>query len=322
MDPVTHAALGAAVAEATLGPYDRDIPWKAGALAALAPDLDVLIQFSEPLSGQLWHRSFTHSVLFIPFGGLIVALVLCCLPYFRKHKWLTLVASILGYATHGLLDACTSYGTQLFWPWPYRISWDIVAIIDPWVTIPLVLGTAWSVIYKEQKAVLGAIVFFAGFFIFNIFQHQNALDAFQTYAQQQKWDIRAVRATPALASSTHWQITAKHKPCIVLANAYTPLWNKGIIANVTLTQEYTPSTSKFSLSLAQQKALKRFKWFTDEYVIVAKTNPLTLADGRYVIGAKPLYSLWGIQFVKEQPEVRELSRVLIEERCGVNGYRA
>ena len=30
-----------------------------------------------------------------------------------KETW---IYSTLGYATHGLLDACTSYGTLLFWP--------------------------------------------------------------------------------------------------------------------------------------------------------------------------------------------------------------
>lgn len=59
-------------------------------------------------------------------------------PLFRKKWQLTLAAAMIGMATHGFLDACTSYGTVLFWPWSdKRISWDIIAIIDPLFTIIL-----------------------------------------------------------------------------------------------------------------------------------------------------------------------------------------
>ena len=38
----------------------------------------------------------------------------------------------MGAITHGLIDACTSYGTLLYWPISHhRESWDIISIIDP-----------------------------------------------------------------------------------------------------------------------------------------------------------------------------------------------
>ena len=46
----------------------------------------------------------------------------------------------MGYATHGLLDSCTSYGTQLFWPFSdERVAWDTMSIVDPLFTIPLLV---------------------------------------------------------------------------------------------------------------------------------------------------------------------------------------
>lgn len=313
MDPVTHAALGAALAQAALGRFDKKIPWKVGALAGLAPDLDVLIRFSEPLSGEVWHRSFTHSLFFIPFGGLIVALILCCVPSFRSHWRLTCAAALLGYATHGLLDACTTYGTQLFWPWPNRISWDVVAIIDPWVTIPLVLGTTWSVVNKEQNAVISSLMFVALFFMFNLMQHQKAINAVSYFAQQKGWELNSIRAIPSLASSTQWQIIARRNKCILIAKAYTPLWGKSSFYQPIFTQHYLAKTS--TLLPSQQKTLNIFRWFTEDYVIIAKTNPLTLADARFTFDIQPLYSLWGIQFLSNKPYVRDVRGVLIEARC-------
>ena len=46
--------------------------------------------------------------------------------------------AIMGTLSHGLLDACTSYGTRLYWPFSqYRESWDLISIIDPLFTLPM-----------------------------------------------------------------------------------------------------------------------------------------------------------------------------------------
>ncbi|WP_298624235.1 metal-dependent hydrolase, partial [uncultured Legionella sp.] len=78
MDLVSHAALGAACAHLVLGRQNKKIAWKVGALAALVPDLDILIAYlsQEPLSIEYWHRNFTHSLIFIPFGALLFGCIL------------------------------------------------------------------------------------------------------------------------------------------------------------------------------------------------------------------------------------------------------
>ena len=83
----------------------------------MAPDLDVLINSEKnPLLSIEYHRHFTHSFFFIPFGALLIA---AFYYLFLKNKFTfkrIYVISFLAYSTHGLLDACTSYGTLLFWP--------------------------------------------------------------------------------------------------------------------------------------------------------------------------------------------------------------
>ena len=76
MEPLTQAALGAAAAVACT----RKTPFKhafwLGALGGLLPDADVLIRSSnDPLLHLEYHRQFTHSLLFIPAGGLITAMI-------------------------------------------------------------------------------------------------------------------------------------------------------------------------------------------------------------------------------------------------------
>ena len=45
--------------------------------------------------------------------------------------------STIGYATHGIIDSLTSYGTQLFWPFSNdRFATNTISIIDPLFTLP------------------------------------------------------------------------------------------------------------------------------------------------------------------------------------------
>ena len=117
MDPLSQGLLGATAAVSLSDKKKIGAAAVAGMIAAMAPDLDVLIRSAnDPLLAVEMHRQFTHSLIFIPIGAAIVTLVLW---WFLK-KYLDLkeiyMFSFIGYGTHGLMDALTSYGTQLFWP--------------------------------------------------------------------------------------------------------------------------------------------------------------------------------------------------------------
>ena len=122
MDPVSQGVVGAAFAQiAARRTTLATVAWY-GALGGMAPDLDVLFQSSaDPLFFLEFHRQFTHSLIFIPVGAFLVFLALRAVA--NRIKILqglstgqAYLACLMGYATHGLLDSCTSYGTQLFWP--------------------------------------------------------------------------------------------------------------------------------------------------------------------------------------------------------------
>jgi inner membrane protein len=120
MDPLTQGVLGATLPQATAARGKRvAAAGLLGFLAGMAADLDVFIRSSDdPLLFLEYHRQFTHALIFIPVGGLICALVLHLLLGRKRglefrQSWLYCT---LGYATHALLDACTTYGTMLFWP--------------------------------------------------------------------------------------------------------------------------------------------------------------------------------------------------------------
>ena len=146
MDPLSQGTVAAAFAQSSANKNNLLKVALVGFLAGLAPDLDVLIQSStDPILFLEYHRQFSHSLFFIPFGSFIVALLI--FPLIRKSMSFktAYIASFLGYATHGLLDACTSYGTLLFWPFSNeRVTWNNISIVDPLFTIPalILVGTA------------------------------------------------------------------------------------------------------------------------------------------------------------------------------------
>ncbi len=157
MDPFTQGLLGAAIVQC--GPRQkigRDASWVAFA-AAISPDLDIFVApvlrwlgRGSSLDGMLFHRGPTHALAMVPVFAMLFAL-----PWwggrrwwFRRRRphappagfgWLALCC-LLAVATHGLLDLCTSYGTQWFWPFSRaRMAWDAVPIVDLIYTPLLVL---------------------------------------------------------------------------------------------------------------------------------------------------------------------------------------
>ena len=142
MDSLTQLALGAAVGEATLG---HRVGRKAalwGGICGTLPDLDVFIPFGDPVADFTYHRSFSHSLLILALlTPLVVWLIRKIHPREAHYRasWFALV--YLAFATHALLDSCTIYGTQIFWPLSTTpMTWGSVFIIDPAFTLPLIIG--------------------------------------------------------------------------------------------------------------------------------------------------------------------------------------
>src|SRR5262249_23722128 len=178
MDTITHGALGAAAAQSALS---RRLPRGAGLIGAvggMAADLDVFIySFNDPTVSWTFHRHFTHSLIFIPVGGIIVALPFLLRKRFKDHKREVVIAATIGYATHSILDSFTSYGTQLLWPFTnLRVAWDWIGIVDPVYTIPLWIGVILTARTHKPRAVRLALLLTSLYLCFGGWQHRRAVE--------------------------------------------------------------------------------------------------------------------------------------------------
>ena len=153
MDPVTQGLVGATASKVFSQNSKLFIIGIIGFLSALTPDLDIFLRSdTDPLLFFEYHRQFTHSLIFIPVGGLICSLIFFYIvpnKYGLSFKEIYFFATI-GYGTHGLIDALTSYGTQLFWPFTdERVSFNLISVIDPLFTIPIFFFLVLSLIKKK-----------------------------------------------------------------------------------------------------------------------------------------------------------------------------
>ncbi|GGX94474.1 integral membrane protein [Litchfieldella qijiaojingensis] len=148
MDSLTQAALGAAIGGTVLGHRLGRKAVLIGAVLGTLPDLDVVIDYGDAVANYTQHRGFSHSLFVL--GGLASLLALLCTRFAParditfRHWWLFFGLCLM---THPLLDALTTYGTQIWWPLDVRPSaWPVVFIIDPLYSLPLLVGAILALI--------------------------------------------------------------------------------------------------------------------------------------------------------------------------------
>lgn len=151
MDSLTQLALGAAVGEAVLGKKVGNKAMLYGAIAGTIPDLDVFAGYFTDVATSLEiHRGFSHSLLFAflfaPVLGYFVSLYEKA-AHWKKWSYLF----FWGLLSHSLLDAHTTWGTQLFWPFDLRVAYKNIFVIDPLYTLPLLVGLILALFQKRTS---------------------------------------------------------------------------------------------------------------------------------------------------------------------------
>ena len=141
MDSLTQIVLGASVGEAVLGRKVGNKAMLYGAIAGTIPDLDVLTgYFVDTVTATEWHRGFSHSLFFAVlsaplFGYLIHKVEKKSGATYADWSWLM----FWGLVTHPILDAFTTWGTQFFWPFEFRLAFQSIFVIDPLYTVPFLV---------------------------------------------------------------------------------------------------------------------------------------------------------------------------------------
>ncbi|WP_209404770.1 metal-dependent hydrolase [Pseudozobellia sp. WGM2] len=153
MDSLTQIVLGAAVGEAVLGKKVGNKAMLYGAIAGTIPDLDVLANyFFDTVTATEVHRGFSHSVFFSIVFAPVFGWVISKLERKREASWREWAWLMFwGLFTHPILDAFTTWGTQLFWPFDVRLAFQNIFVIDPLYTLPFLVFVILAMFQKRTS---------------------------------------------------------------------------------------------------------------------------------------------------------------------------
>ncbi|MAQ75865.1 MAG: metal-dependent hydrolase [Aquimarina sp.] len=211
MDSLTQIVLGAAVGEAVLGRKigNKAILW--GAIAGTIPDLDVLSKlFVDDVTANEWHRGFSHSILFCVLASPILGWLVHKIYPKESANWLDWTKLMfLGLFTHPLLDSFTTWGTQLFWPIDYKVSFKNIFVVDPLYTIPF-LGLVIATMFynrnnpKRRKLTNLGLYVSTGYLMITLLLKWYTFTVFKRSLQEQNIDYTELETRPAPLTSFLW----------------------------------------------------------------------------------------------------------------------
>ncbi len=145
MENVTHTIIGLMLARLGL---EKTTPRGAAMmmLAANIPDIDGIFYFTDAQRYIEYHRTYTHTLLFMPVMALLPMLLVRA-----KFSWRAHAAAMIAVFSHLLVDWVTFYGVPMLLPFSHhRFRLDIVRLYDPWIAA-ILFGALFATKLFETK---------------------------------------------------------------------------------------------------------------------------------------------------------------------------
>ncbi len=270
MDSISQAALGAAIGEATLGKHIGNKGAFLGAIVATIPDLDVALYLVYDKFEMLsLHRGFSHSIVFSVIGAFLFAYALKHIKWTKtisySHIW---IFTWLALFTHMVLDAFTSYGTQLLLPFSNaRIGLDSVNVVDPVYTIPLLIGLICTLFIfrnkpNKRKYNFVGIAVSTLYLLMTLGIKSHVNDHFKTELSEQNISYNALLTIPVGIANINWYGVAKSDDSIYI-HKYS------ILKKEQDSFEHFPINDHLLKHLNNEQA-ELMRWFAKGFYTVAK----------------------------------------------------
>tara|TARA_R100001015_G_C4578639_1_gene135516 strand:+ start:74 stop:793 length:720 start_codon:yes stop_codon:yes gene_type:complete len=114
-----------------------------------------------------------------------------------------------GLFTHPLLDAFTTWGTQLFWPFKTRLAFQSIFVIDPLYTVPFIIFLIMAIFkkrtsVKRQKYVHLGLTISTAYLLFTLVLKGIAFQRFENALMEQGIVYSDVNTRPAPLNTVLW----------------------------------------------------------------------------------------------------------------------
>jgi inner membrane protein len=288
MDSLTQIALGSCVAAACVPPAQRRAAALLGAALGTVPDLDVFVDYGDPVANFTMHRGFSHALLVLAGLGVVLwALLRRWWTPVREAPRRWLAAILLALLTHPLLDAHTAYGTQLFWPSTVTpASWATMFIIDPLYTLPLLAGMI-AVLVRPASRCAGRWLA-AGLILSTLYVGWSwtakaivTANARQSLAPQGLHDA-PMFVTPTPLNTLLWRVVVR------TPDGHLEGLDSVVADDRAIEFSFHPSDNTSLAQAADVPAAARLQWFAGDFVSASMDgDTLVLSDLR--MGQHPNY---------------------------------
>jgi len=232
MDSFTQVLLGIATAEVIAGKQLKNKTFLYGAVLGTLPDLDVVVGlFMNPVSAVAIHRGLSHSILFFVVLSPLLGWLIAKLERGKITLNRSIVLAFSCLLTHVVLDAFTSWGTQILWPLPDRFALKTIFVIDPLYTIPLLISLIY--VFKTKADVLRNKYVFRGILISSMYLLLTcgiklfALHQFENALQKQNISYSEIIVKPTAFNTILWNANVRTTSGYLLGD-YSLFDTKGI----------------------------------------------------------------------------------------------
>ena len=280
MDSLTQIILGAAVGEAVLGNKIGNKAMLYGAIAGTLPDLDIFSSFfTDTVSALEIHRGFTHSVIFsVVFAPICAWIVTRYEPYKDLKDWSWLF--FWGFITHPILDAHTSWGTQLLWPLETRFAFKTVFVIDPLYTVPFLVFLLLAMFQKRASKKrriynnLGLIIS-TTYLGLTFLLKSMAYKQFEAALNEQNIPYKQIDTRPSPMNTILWSANVETEDAYLLGNY-------SFFDTQSITFETYSKDHELLGNLAENEKVKRMVKVSEGwYTIVKNEDQLLYNDLRF-----------------------------------------
>lgn len=114
--------------------------------------------------------------------------------------------------THWFIDACTSYGTQIYEPFSsYRVSFNNISIVDPLYTVPLLLGLFLTLPFKKllwrRTFNWMGLILSSSYMIFTFYAKSQVNQVVLNNLEEQKIEYQELVTYPTIFNAILWHTT-------------------------------------------------------------------------------------------------------------------
>jgi inner membrane protein len=319
VDVVTQGLAGAVLAQSAARPEQVRAAAAIGAVAGLLPDADVVLGASgDPLRTLEFHRHFTHALLFVPVGALVVAALAWPLARGRLRFAQIYAFALLGVASAGLLDACTSFGTHLLWPFSgERVAWNLVAIVDPLFSLALLGGLALALRRRSATPARAGLALALAYLLVALVQRERAEASAVELARGRGHEPVSLEVKPTMGNIVLWRAVYLAEDRYHVAAIRVGLLGTRTYAGGSADRVEPSEVPGIAPGSVLASDIARFGRIVDGYLVRHPRRPEVLGDVRYAMLPDSTAPLWGIVVDPAQPDRHVEFLTLREMNAGV-----